>query len=162
VVLSPRLAATATPRALPSRDGTFEIPGVLPGSYLAVATLRQNRPNEGTVSIAGGITRVEVAGSDVDGVTIVLSPVREIAGEVTVEGLRDSNDNHHPIVTLNSQVPIPAFSHLYASFANSRQFTIGNLIELDYQVQLTDLPPGGYVKSMRYGGVDVLNDPLHF
>jgi protocatechuate 3,4-dioxygenase beta subunit len=162
VSLSARIATTVSPRALPARNGTFEVPGVLPGSYLAVATLRQNRPNEGTVSIAGGMTRVEVTGSDIDGLTIVLSPVREISGEVTVEGLRDSNDNHHPIVTLNSQVPIPAFSHLYASFANSRQFTIDNLIEGDYQVQLTDLPPGGYVKSMRFGGVDVLNDPLHF
>jgi hypothetical protein len=164
VVLVPRTASIAGPaRALPSYDGTFNLQNVLPGSYYAFATLRSNNPDTGFVTTSGGRVPVEVGATDVNGLTIVLSVVRQLAGEVLVEGLRDrGNDYHHPVVIMKSQIPVPAFRDMFASFRNEEQFTIDNLIEGDYQVELTDMPVGAYVKSMRFGGIDVLNDSLRF
>ncbi len=162
VLLVPRNASIASSvPARPSSDGTFEIHGVFPGSYFAVATQRLVNGRD-QVTMTGGRAPVDVGGSDIDRLTILLSPVREIAGELTLEGLRDTgNDYHHPVISLKSQFPVPAFGEKWALF-NGNQFSIDNLIEGDYQVQVTDLPPGAYVKSIRFGSVDALNESLRF
>jgi hypothetical protein len=57
---------------------------------------------------------------------------------------------------LTSQV-----AHLGAKFSVNRQFVVNDATKGDYQVSLTDLPHGTYVKSIRFGGADVLNNGLH-
>ena len=49
---------------------------------------------------------------------------------------------------------------MFAQFSGGRRFVINNVIERDYQVQLTDLPQGTYVKAVRFGSADVLNGSL--
>ena len=48
----------------------------------------------------------------------------------------------------------------YGSFKEDQQFTIDPLNPGDYRVQVENLPQGTYVKSIRYGGEDVLNGTL--
>src|SRR5262249_10566055 len=49
----------------------------------------------------------------------------------------------------------------YASFSGgSGKFVIDNVMPADYQVQVTDLPAGTFVKSMRFGSIDLLNGSL--
>jgi hypothetical protein len=164
VVLVPRTPSVSgsLTSGRPSSDGTFEIQGVLPGSYFLVATERNLGGGRNGVSLTGGRTPIEVGGSDLERLTVVLAPVIEIAGELVLEGLRDGQDDHHPIVTLKNEFPAPgAFAQMYASFRADQQFTIDNVVEGDYQVRLSDLPGGAYVKSIRFGAADALNGSLH-
>jgi hypothetical protein len=163
VMLVPRNASVTGPLpGRPSSDGTFEIPGVLPGSYFLAATARVNAGGNGIRIMGGGIP-VEIGGSDLDRLALVLLPAADIAGRVTVEGLRDTAaDDLHPTVTLKSDLAgIPGrLPQMYAQFSDGKQFVVNDVFEGDYQVQLTGLPPGTYAKSIRFGSVDVLNGGL--
>src|SRR5262249_36777038 len=92
-----------------------------------------------------------------------MSPTLDMAGGITIEGRLNTSDNTHPIVFLKSQTPNLrlAFSEMFASFQRSDRFTINDVIEGDYHVQLNDLPKDTYVKSIRSGATDVLNGLLH-
>jgi Polysaccharide lyase family 4, domain II len=74
-------------------DGTFQIHGVLPGSYDLVARLPasigwgpQNGPERATNPWAFGKATVEVGGADVDGVSVTVHQGLDIHGRVTVDG----------------------------------------------------------------------------
>jgi hypothetical protein len=148
--------------ARPSADGTFEIKGVLPGSYFLAAIARVGTGKSAT-KILGGRTPLDVSSSDVDRLVVVAAPSVDIPGQVIVEGPRDSTAaNSHPIVTLKNEltsIPGP-LSERFAEFGAGRQFVVNDVIEGEYQVQLTDLPASAYVKSIRFGAADALNDGL--
>jgi len=164
VMLVPRYPSiTGSMGARPSLSGDgFEVQGVLPGSYFLVASYRAPAGKD-AVRIMGARVPVEVGNSDVERVTMVVSPALDIRGEVTVEGRPAGGaDDHHPIVTLKSElagVPGPA-NNKYGSFSGNRQFVINDVIEGDYRVHLEDLPKGAYVKSIRFGATDVLNGSM--
>jgi hypothetical protein len=111
----------------------------------------------------GGRVPVEVGGADLDGLVVSLSPGVDIAGRVVIEGVNTgAADNHHPIVTLKSDIagmPGP-MSQRYAQFSGNRDFVINDAIEGEYELLLSDLPRGTYVKSIRFGAADVLNGGL--
>lgn len=74
-------------------DGTFEIRGLLPGSYDVIARLPastgwgpQNGPDRATNPWAFGRTTVEVGGADVEGVTVAVHQGVDVKGHVTVDG----------------------------------------------------------------------------
>src|SRR5262249_5381534 len=46
-------------------------------------------------------------------------------------------------------------------FNGNSQFAVNDVIEGDYQVALSDLAAGTYIKSIRFGAADVLNGSLH-
>jgi hypothetical protein len=140
--------------------GGFEIQGVLPGSYFLVATYRAPAGKD-AVRIMGGRIPVEVGGSDLDRLTLILSLALDIRGEVTVEGRPGGADDHHPIVSLKNEVGAAGRpAQTYGSFSDNKQFVINDVIEGDYQVHLSDLPKGAYVKSIRFGATDALNNSL--
>jgi hypothetical protein len=115
------------------------------------------------VRILGGRAPVEVGGADLDGLVISLSPSVDIAGRVITEGVNTgAADNYHPIVILKSDLAgMPGrMSQIYAQFSGNRDFMINDAIEGDYELLLTDLPRGTYVKSIRFGAADVLNGGL--
>jgi hypothetical protein len=112
----------------------------------------------------GGRMPVEVGGSDVDRLAVVVSPTVDIGGEVITEGLNDGGaGEHHPIVSLKEELGgIPGRpANPFAQFSTNYQFVINDLIEGNYQVQVSNLPPGTYVKSIRYGATDALNGSVH-
>jgi hypothetical protein len=102
---------------------------------------------------------VDVGAGDVDRVAIVMSPALDIQGELTIEGPSPgADDNLHPVITLKNKFSgIPAFAQIYGSFKNNRQFTLDDVIEGDYRVQIEYLPKGMYAKSIRFGATDALN-----
>jgi protocatechuate 3,4-dioxygenase beta subunit len=161
VVLVPRNpSAGGSLTAGPPADGVFEVKDVLPGSYYVVASHRLN-VGGGAFRVLAGRTPIEVGNADVDGVTVVLSPTVDIPGEVIVEGtVPNAPANHHPIVTLKNDFAGGASSTLYASFNDSRRFVINDVVAADYRIQLTDLPQGTYVKSVRFGAADVSNGTM--
>lgn len=163
VTLVPRIASIAGQTfGRPSSDGTFEIHGVLPGSYFAAATGRIPAGGD-SFRLVGGRAAVDVSNADLDRVVVVMSPTVDIAGQVIVEGtgaVVDEND--HPTVTLKNELAGVSgrLSQIYGSFQGGRRFVINDAVEGEYQVQLTGLPQGTYVKSIRFGSADVLNNTL--
>jgi hypothetical protein len=141
--------------------GAFEIQAVPPGSYYLVATYRANAGG-GAVRIMGGRTPVDVNNSDIDRVTVVLLPAIDIRGTIQFEGIRDSaTDVPHPVVSLkNEYAGSPGLTQQWAQFSGNQQFVVNDVPEGDYRVQLSDLPKGAYVKSIRFGSADVLNGTL--
>ena len=161
VALVPRNPSAAGPIVRPSVNGTFEIPNVLPGSYLLVATYWRN--TDGAVSMMGGRVPVEVGDADAEALTVSIYPTIDVVGEVTFES---SNGNdaqvHRPSVSLKNEFrSIPGrLAPLTAQFSTSSRFEISNVIEGDYQVQVSDLPKGAYVEAIRFAGADILNATL--
>ncbi len=74
-------------------DGTFEIHGLLPGSYDVIARLPasvgwgpQNGPDRATNPWALGRTAVEVGGADVEGVVVSVHQGVDVKGRVSIDG----------------------------------------------------------------------------
>jgi len=155
---NPSVAASLNGRL--SLDGAFEFPGVIPGSYFLVATCW--RDNIGVITMLGASLPVEVGGTDMEGLTIVLSPPIDVLGEVIIE---DNNRfDSHPTITLKSDIrSLPGRTvATEAQFSSGGRFVIHDVLDGDYRVQVSDLPQGVYVKSIRFGpAAEVLNGPIH-
>jgi hypothetical protein len=144
----------------PQSNGMFEIKDVLPGSYYLLTTQRLNVGN-GAFRIMGSRTPIDVNGSDVDRVAVILYPAVDIAGNWTMEA-GDGPTAQHPVLILNSDVTRPGLNRqTYASFNADGQFVVNDVVEGDYQVRVSQLPEGTYLKSVRFGATDVLSDQLH-
>ena len=150
----------------PASEGAVEFDSVLPGNYYAVATARIPSGG-GTARIVGGRTAFDVGDSDLDRVVIPMSSAIDIPGQVMIDGiLDDTAPGHHPVVTLHNENYrgsdlFVAFREVFASFSTPERFVINDVIEGDYQVDVTDLPSGTYVKSIRFGAAELADGMLH-
>jgi hypothetical protein len=176
VALVPRGdSITGALNARPSSDGTFQIDSAFPGSYTLAASARIDAGG-GAVWIKGGRVPIDIRDSDFDRVVITLLPTVDVQGQVIMDDLgreaqgrqpaAPSNvapQDRHPIVTLKSDLArMPGRpTNLYGQFNGNRQFILNDAVAGDYQVDVSDLPRGTYVKSIRFGAADVLNAPLH-
>jgi hypothetical protein len=142
--------------------GKFEISGVLPGAYFLVANARTGPRDD--IKIMGGRTTVDVGYSDLDNINVTLQPAIDIVGSVLVEGRSEGlPTDARPIVFLQGRRDwaLPSLSQMYASFKDSTQFEFNGVVEGDYQPWWDKLPPGMYIKSIRFGPVDALNNGIH-
>lgn len=140
VALGPQSGGVAALQVPISPDGTFVFPKVLQGSYTAYTTA------PGTVASA----RITVASVAVTGVQLVTP--HEVTGRVSVEG----------------GAPDP--SSFTLPLVPTTQLTIRPQIDGGFRVQLPPgeyrvgapwgLPPGYSLKSIMYGGADLLRTPL--
>jgi hypothetical protein len=165
-------SAVQSPGGSSDVSGNFEIGAAAPGRYLLTAT-------------AGNLTGralVEVRDRDVTNVVVALSPGANITGRITVEGntgAAASSLLSSARIVLRSDPLIPGTNVAGVSPQPDGSFTItGVPASGDYRVLVAPLlasatPPDGtptpvppalqklYVKSIRMGDVDVLNDRLH-
>jgi len=161
VSLVPRGPSVTGSVGTPVNNGQFSFRGVLPGAYYLVATLRLNSREDGTLIMGGGRMPVDVGAADVDRLAVVIYPPAKISGEARTEGRpSERTDGLYTVVTLKSDAVAPgaaAFATAYGSFKEDQEFTIDPVIPGDYRVQVENLPPDTYVKSVRFGGDDALN-----
>jgi hypothetical protein len=124
-------------------DGSFLFRNVLPGTYNLVV---------GGVGLFVPFS-VVVADKDLTGIEIDTASIVTLRGTVAVEGGK----------------PQPQFSLSFTSASSARSFNailapIGMLLvslpEGDYRVNLSGLPQGYKVKSVRAGSLDLLANPL--
>src|SRR5439155_2888119 len=93
--------------------------------------------------------------------SIVLPPTVSIPGQTTIDDVRDKANDLPPHIDLKSELPgIPPTITRYTD-GTGKQFSLDGVIEGDYQVEVTRLPEGTYVKSVRFGAADALNGGLH-
>ena len=139
-------------------QGTFEIRGVAPGSYEVIAMLN-DRTNRMTARLP-----LEIGNSDVQNVSLVLSPGFTLTGRLTIEGQAAGGGNpdlSRIRVTLrpDSAAQIAGGAPA-ANVQADGTFTLQQVGRDDYRVVVNGVPRNGYVKAARYGAVDVTSDGL--
>jgi protocatechuate 3,4-dioxygenase beta subunit len=143
----------------PDDSGVFEIRGVVPGSYDIVATMN-NRNSRMTARVP-----IDVGGSDVENVTLVLSPGYPIAGHIAIEN-RPASPNDSDLtrmrINLRSDAPQggPAGPPPSGAVQPNGTFTLPQVGPGDYRIMVGGIPQNHYVKVARFGSVDVLNQGL--
>jgi hypothetical protein len=154
--------------AVGGSDGQGQFPSVPPGSYILSSA--GGFPSGGTraggrelVRRNGASLPVDVRDQDVD-ITMNLSPSVDFAGRVTVDGLRSGvHMDSHPIISLlapGSQTGTQGISD-FADFHGNEAFDFTDVVDGEYSVLIEDIPKDTYLKSARFGSIDVLADGLH-
>jgi hypothetical protein len=142
------------PRAQSAPDGTFDISGVPPGSYQIFASAySESRAMD-------GIAAVDVADKDIQNLPMMMTSGYKLSGRFVMEG-RGSSPR---LVNLVRDPEVIGISPGFPNFKRSLDgdsFTIEKILPGDFRVTLLGLAPDGYIKSMRMGNADVLNDGLH-
>jgi beta-lactamase regulating signal transducer with metallopeptidase domain len=159
-------ASSFVPEGKSDRNGSFEISGALPGSYLLTSPLYLRDSD----SPLGGSFPVTIGSNDLDNLAIVLSSGFDIPVHVTVEGRPLS----HVGLTLRltaypSRGPFGEVTrpgNPQWNLLTTSEFTLKGVARGNYQVSFLGI--GGsaemaeaYVKSMRLGSADLLAGPLH-
>jgi protocatechuate 3,4-dioxygenase beta subunit len=134
-------------------DGTFEIRGVLPGSYHLAALGRMEKGPQ----IVGRLP-VEVGNSDVEGLIVSAGAGLEITGSVRLEGGQKTN-LQGVTVYLQAAEGMPSGSNS-ARVKDDGTFSIEGVSRDKYHLSLYPLPEGTYLKSVRVGGQEVLDKGL--
>jgi hypothetical protein len=156
--------------------GTFELKNVIPGHYIVRAQIQDSNPS---VPLTGPVDKaarqaaitarpsaevpVEVQNSDVDGLVLNLTLPSSISGRLSFQGAVFSSLPGRDRIRVHLQptdgiVSPPALIPVDADGT----FRIDNLREGSYQIGVSNLPPGYYVKSVSLGGTDVLTNVFSF
>ncbi|HET9219418.1 MAG TPA: carboxypeptidase-like regulatory domain-containing protein [Terriglobia bacterium] len=161
--------------------GRFELLNVIPGQYVVQAQIQEAMPTPVTspqqieerlaaqAMQPSGRAPITVTDRDVENVAITLNTATTLTGKIAVEGqalstltgidrirvnLRAAQDGI-PVVSAGQQ-PAPAV------IGADGTFRIVGMREGEFTAQVAALPPGFYVKSIQYGGSDILNNPFRF
>jgi hypothetical protein len=167
LILRSSASASISPGNLRSNsNGTFEIGGVTSGSYfLAVipgalvnSSNLAHLPNPSEF----GIVELEVGNSDVSNVRVMASSGFTFKGRIIREGVASQADSPNNLRLIDLTPLISTMPSATTSMANDGTFVLQNVFPGDYQVSSDVLDrSGGYVKSVRLGGQEVLADGLH-
>jgi hypothetical protein len=150
----PRKEYEVDPSALVHPDGSFEFRGIQPGTY--VISGGQAWANAGATPPLFTPQEVTVTAADVEGVFLTMIPEIDLAGTFTLEGGKPEGwpevmlqESDGPLTAGNVSVDPKGAFRFPRKVAPSR-----------YRVELYSLPPGTYVKSIRYGSQDLIHAPL--
>ncbi len=150
---SPTIAAART-----NPDGSFDVPGVLPGSYLLFAST-----NSGT----SGAVPLQVPDADVGSLAISLIPGFRVAGRLLLDdraraSVSDIGLLRATITRTPALLGMPEGGPTFAPPPSADgSFVLEGVPPGDFQVTVRGLPPGAYLKSIRLGAADVLETGLH-
>jgi hypothetical protein len=135
-------------------DGTFEFPPVIPGSYSVTADASSS-------GFATAVKSVEIVDADVDALVISVGSGVSVAGKIAFEG-RPPSAAELKELYLNAASPDRMVSRgsLVTPLTNEEAaFHFDHLAAGEYRLSW-NLPKGFYVKQARFGGLDVLRNPL--
>lgn len=176
------------PTAVAAADGTFEMPQVAPGRYIVTARAGSDARNAGSDAI--GRTVVDVHSNDVANVIVSLSARMSLSGRIVIEGAAPAAAERalsslrvmlrtDPLLpnTTNTGVQVNTDGAFTIPEASGTTQSAPGIPPGDYRVLVTPLlaPPNPdhvspptlpvalqnlYVKSIRMGDLDLLNDRL--
>jgi len=159
VVLEPRQTPGSRGPIMRSRTngankGSFEIGGIVPGSYDLVA-ISNDRNNRMSARVP-----VDVSGSDIQNVSVVLTPGFTVPGHLTIEG--PAQDTSRVRITLRPSASGMQFGGAIpaAQVQADGTFTLQQVGQDVYRMNWNGLPRGLYVKTARLGALDVLKEGL--
>ncbi len=130
------------------KDGTFDLAGVVPGSYTLQASIFNGEQEHAVTQ------RVEVGDADVEGVQLVISKGFNVSGNVRWDGTPGHIEDNLYITGRGE-----GQSELSAGFARvdrDGSFTWNQVSDSAMRFEFHGLEKSAYVKAADYGGVDVL------
>jgi Carboxypeptidase regulatory-like domain len=135
-----------------SQEGDFEIRGVAPGSYVMLIDVQENGRHRSFRHA------LEVGNAGLEGITIPIPPDASVEGRVRVDGQGDINFG---TLSVSLQLRDPTLmgmptTHLKADGS----FGIESVTPDSYDVNISGLPAGYYLKSASSSGQDVLDSGL--
>jgi Carboxypeptidase regulatory-like domain len=130
-------------------DGTFDLDGVLPGSYILSAQWF----DDGKRHYAR--QSIEVGNADVEGVQLTIAPGMTVSGHVRWEGSLSPAQN---LVVMAQGVDEDNPAGLHARVDSDGSFTLNDAPDLPLRVSVYGQSQDSYLKAVTYGGVDSLED----
>ena len=152
----------AIPHARSESDGSFDVTGVTSGSYQIFAGIA------GEARTMNGYAETDVGNRDIPLAPISMTPGFKFSGRFIIEGnVQPGNGGKVSYPRLGNLERDPDFGGILfgipeftPSPASDGSFTVDSIPPGNFKVLLQQLPPDGYIKSMRMGSADILNDGL--
>lgn len=134
--------------------GEFELRGVRPGTYVITAQ-GWEPPSKQSI----GKETIEVGDRDVESVTIAISPGVEVSGTLRIESdvPTEAKLEEISIALMPAQMGVPAYSNP-GKVTKEGTFQLANVSAETFSVRPFGAPPEFYVKSVRLGDIDVLEN----
>ena len=144
--------------ALVGKDGSFELTHVLPGSYTVAAIIMEG------MSQMLGQQQIEVGAQNLEGVVLALHSPFELRGSVQTVGepANAAPPGAKPPtmrIFLNGADGVQ-FNSPQATVNEDGTFTLPNVSPGKYRLNIFGTPAGTYVKAIRYGSLDALEQGL--
>jgi protocatechuate 3,4-dioxygenase beta subunit len=140
-----------------NNQGAFEIRGVTPGSYELIAILN-DRNNRMSARLP-----LEIGNSDVQNASLIVTPGFSLTGRLAIEGQSATGNQDLPRIRVNLR-PDAAAQVAGAPPAAAVQadgtFKLDQVGRDDYRLTVSGMPRNAYVKTARYGAVDVMSEGL--
>ena len=124
--------------ASPKPDGTFEFRGVAPGAYVLSCQ------TQGGLS---GRLELAVAGADLDGLKVPMAAATPIAGTLKMEGAPPAAWPTLTLTGVNRALDVTLKVEANGTFQMPLSAS-----PIECELRIADLPPGVYVKSIRFAG----------
>ena len=134
-------------------ENLFEIRGVAPGSYILFT--QGGGPNQPL-----GLMPVEVGRRHLENVVLNVPAGADLQGSFKIEGA--TAELAAPNLSINLRPAIQMGAAPRAKAAADLAFTLKNVTPMHYSVNVSGLPDGCYVKSIRYAGQEVPEDGADF
>jgi hypothetical protein len=171
VRLIPRVysANKILPQTATDNNGEFDLNGVVAGSYDLYVLGAQVPPRAQApgvppvpaIPLMAGIP-IDVGNDDVNGIALTINPGTTINGRVTIEG-RPDNSPELPRIRINVDADPTGVAMVGSTQVNVQgngTFKVENVWPAKYRMNAAGLPPNTYVKSMRFGNLDLLAQTL--
>lgn len=142
------------PRGMSNSGGTFEIAGVRPGSY----TLHAEEADR-NLRLTADIP-LEVGPAGIDNVTVQLNPGLELAGSFTIEESPNTPAANLGVWLRPRSGASPFGGGLNARSTPDGSFKLAGVTPGDYDVSVSGLPDGFYLKSIRAGEQETIHTGL--
>jgi hypothetical protein len=137
--------------------GDFDVRGVAPGSYFVTTVI-----NDGSKSYQ---TRapIDVGGANIERVNLSIGPGIEVTGQVRIDGTEQTADLSNLRLMLQ---PREMGGMMFDGFTparldDSRAFKMQDVSPGQFNLMVTGLPSGYYLKAVRSGQTDVLASGLN-
>jgi hypothetical protein len=161
-------------RTFDPATGNFELRNVAPGEYSVTVRAEPTtgpRAGGGAGTVAtqqaaspAASVPIRVVNADIDGLLLTLTPGIPLKGRLVVEGQPVSSipnlERYHLGISTSIARMVSMPQPVALPFAADGTFQVVGMREGEYRVQMS--LPGFYVKSIHYGGEDVLNKPFRF
>jgi protocatechuate 3,4-dioxygenase beta subunit len=148
-------------------DGQFRLRGVQPGEYVVEASLGGPDRPEHRRALERAFVPVRVGEADLADVLVTLQKTVDIAGRVILE------DPTAAFIRPPGYGPLSVWSRLAEDVGAGGGSHASGLVGDDYRftiqrafgrrtLQVVNLPRAWYVKSIRYGGNEIIDEPTTF